>query len=191
MYLQIQNAYLYENFSVPLNIYNKPLEPCPNSKYETNGSWMSDRTCTEVGGGVHQICYKNIGTNANQFSKNTGQSDWSSERGNQNHCVCLGAWSLYKKKMDEQTIDSDGSSSRLKCDAIPKSVFDPKYIHSFSTWNNQQEELQIVNGVEGIVHDCFQNSKDDLEKKALIDNYCKLSKKVKALQNRPLFQSNC
>mgnify|MGYP003347491455 CR=1 FL=1 len=70
MYLQIQNAYLSENFSMPLNIYNEPLEKCPDHTYETNGSWMSDKTCSEIGGGVHQICYKSIGTNANQFSKN-------------------------------------------------------------------------------------------------------------------------
>jgi hypothetical protein len=191
MYLQIQNAYLSENFSMPLNIYNEPLEKCPDHAYETNGSWMSDKTCSEIAGGVHQICYKSIGTNSNQFSKNTGQSDWSSTRGNQNHCVCLGAWSLYKKKIDDKSINSDNSSLRLKCNAIPKTVFDPKYINSFSTWNNQEQKLQIINGVEGIIKECIQASNNNVEKKALIDNYCKLSKEVKALQNRPMFQSNC
>jgi len=33
------------------------------------GSWMSDGTCSETGGGVHQICIKNIANNATGFSK--------------------------------------------------------------------------------------------------------------------------
>ena len=191
MYLKLNNAYPRENFVVPRNIYNKPLEPCPDSNTEQNGSWMPDKTCTEPGGGVHQICYRNIGTNANQFSKNTGQPDWSTARGNQNHCVCLGAWSLYKKKLDEKIIDTDGSSSRLKCSAIPETIFDPAYVKSFSTWNNMELDQQIVNGVEGIVKECSRKARNASDKKSLMKKYCKLSKSVQALRNRPYYRSHC
>ena len=190
MYSKLKNAYSRENFAV--NIYNEPLQKCPDRATDTNGSWMSDKTCSEMGGGVHQICYRNIGTNANKFSKNTGQPDWSTKRGNENHCVCLGAWALYKKKLDDKTIASDGSSSRLKCSAIPNTIFDPSYVDSFSEWNNLEESLQIVNGVEGIVRECHRKAKKQSQKKALVDNYCKLAKKVPALRSkRSMYDSLC
>ena len=190
MYSKLKNAYFRENFA--LNIYNEPLQKCPDRATDTNGSWMQDKTCSEMGGGVHQICYRNIGTNANKFSKNTGQPDWSTKRGSQNHCVCLGAWALYKKKIDDNKITSDGSSSRLKCNAIPNTVFDNGYVDSFSKWNNLEESLQIVNGVEGIVHECYRKAKKESQKKALAENYCTLAKKIPALQSkRPMYDSLC
>ena len=59
----------------------------------SNGSWDQNRKCSELGGGVHQICVKKISKNAKGFSESTGQSNWSDKRGHNNHCVCLGAWS--------------------------------------------------------------------------------------------------
>ena len=97
-----------------------------------------------------------------------------------------------KKKLDDKTIASDGSSSRLKCSAIPNTVFDPVYVDSFSKWNNLEESLQIVNGVEGIVSECHRKAKKQSQKKALVDNYCKLAKKVPALRSkRSLYDSLC
>ena len=190
MYSKLKTAYSLENFA--LNIYNEPLQKCPDRATDTNGSWMSNKTCSEMGGGVHQICYRSIGTNSNKFSKNTGQPDWSTKRGNENHCVCLGAWALYKKKIDDNKITSDDSSSRLKCTAIPNTVFDPSYVDSFSKWNNLEESLQVVNGVEGIVSECHRKAKKQSQKKALADNYCKLAKKVQALRSkRPMYDSLC
>ena len=80
-----------------LNIYDEPLKKC-KMKSMMNGSWESEGKCSELGGGVHQICIKNISKNVKNFSKNTGQSNWSNERQDNNHCVCLGAWSLYNAK---------------------------------------------------------------------------------------------
>ena len=79
------------------NIYDEELKSC-GTENMSNGSWDSNKKCSETEGGVHQICIKNISKNAKNFSLETGQSNWSDERGNNNHCVCLGAWSLYNKK---------------------------------------------------------------------------------------------
>ena len=73
-----------------VNIYGEPLEECQSGE-RMGGSQMQDGTCSELGGGVHQICVKSIGKGRN-FSGTTGQSGWSAERGNKNHCACLGAW---------------------------------------------------------------------------------------------------
>ena len=86
----------YDNNEL-LNIYNEPLKKC-GLKGMSNGSWDSEGKCSELGGGVHQICIQNISKKTPKFSKKTGQSNWSDKRGNDNHCVCLGAWSLYNAK---------------------------------------------------------------------------------------------
>ena len=99
-----------------LNIYNKPLQPCGNQSM-SNGSWDSEGKCSELGGGVHQICIKDIANNTKNFSSSTGQSDWSDNRGTDNHCVCLGAWSLYNAK-------TGSTSNVLKCDAYVEVTFD-------------------------------------------------------------------
>ena len=174
-----------------LNIYNQTLSKCPDNPKERNGSWMKDRTCTEAGGGVHQICYRDIGKNANKFSVHTGQSDWSTQRGNENHCVCLGAWSLYKKKLDEGIIETDHSRSRLKCDAIPVSVFSPKYVGKFSKWNGNEKKGQIVNGIEGIVTECDTPSIDAGQRDSLYRNYCSFAKSVPQLRETPLYIEKC
>ena len=53
-----------------LNIYDEPLKKC-KMKSMMNGSWDSEGKCSELGGGVHQICIKNISKNVKNFSKNT------------------------------------------------------------------------------------------------------------------------
>ena len=41
------------------NIYNQQLQPCGNSNMEY-GSWDNNYKCSELDGGVHQICIKNM-----------------------------------------------------------------------------------------------------------------------------------
>ena len=108
-----------------LNLYNKKIEEC-GTKSMSNGSWDKNRQCSELDGGVHQICIKDISNNTDEFSLNTGQTDWSENRKDNNHCVCLGAWSLYvaKKKRQGKNIDKN----ILKCEAIPKISLSEKYI---------------------------------------------------------------
>lgn len=166
-----------------LNVYNEELKSCPdNSDSKIGGSWDENQKCSEIDGGVHQICYRDIGLKADKFSKNTGQSDWSTDRGTNNHCVCLGAWSLYESKTrnnDKQSNIAPPEKSRVKCEAIPNITLTNNYVKNFSSWNGLERDGQIKDGVEGLVKECIKDAKDDKEKiNHLINNYCKFADSV-------------
>ena len=61
------------------NIYNQQLQPCGNSNMEY-GSWDNNYKCSELDGGVHQICIKNMKKNVPDFSSKTSQSNWSNNK---------------------------------------------------------------------------------------------------------------
>lgn len=170
-----------------LNIYNNKLKPCGN-KIMSSGSWDNKKMCSEKDGGVHQICIKKISKNTPKFSSTTGQSNWSDKRENDNHCVCLGAWSLYNKKKHKKN-----KKNILKCDAIPKISLSDDYISKFSEgwnkWNGLELENQIVDGVENMVKICSNTTKKN--KKNLLKNYCNFSKNHKILNNTKFYKSNC
>ena len=167
-----------EKFNNLQNIYNEPLQPCKIGNM-SNGSWDNEGKCSELGGGVHQICIKDIANNTNNFSKNTGQSNWSENRGNDNHCVCLGAWSLYNSKSNDLN-----NNKILKCDAIPNVAFSNNYVSKFSNgwnkWNGLELENQIINGVESLFKNCYDSS--DPKSENLKQNYCNFAEKNKVLQ---------
>ena len=170
-----------------LNIYNEPLKPCGTPIMST-GSWDRNGLCSEKGGGVHQICVKNIAKNTKQFSLKTGQSDWSDQRGKDNHCVCLGAWSLYNA--NDKTIRN---KQVLKCSAIPKMSFSNTYVSKFSEgwnkWNGLELQNQIVDGVEALFINCY--NPNDKKSENLKKNYCDFAKKTKNLNNTKLFKRIC
>ena len=167
------------------NIYDEPLQKCGNENMQ-NGSWDYEKKCSEIDGGVHQICINNISSRAKKFSKITGQSDWSDYRRKDNHCVCLGAWSLYVAKKNGNI-----SKDVLKCDAIPKVSLSEKYVSKFgqgwSKWNGLEIDGQVKNGVEGLVINCYKGPKKDVLKK----NYCSFANKVSALKNSKLYEKLC
>jgi hypothetical protein len=101
------------------------------------GSWDSEYKCSEPNGGVHQICIERIAETTNKFSLNTGQTDWSTGRGADNHCVCLGAWSMYVARKNKNQISDDGQR-QLKCDAIPRIAMTKNYVKNFSKNENYQ-----------------------------------------------------
>ena len=182
----ILNYFKKENFTEPmLNIYNEPLKECGTPSM-TNGSWDSNRKCSELTGGVHQICIKNIAKNTKNFSKQTGQSNWSDKRGNNNHCVCLGAWSLYNTQNKPENV--------LKCDAIPKASLSINYVSKFSEgwnkWNGLELKDQIKNGVEALFKNCY-NTKNIKKSKNLKKNYCTFAKKVDILKKSNLYKNIC
>ena len=166
-----------------LNIYNESLEKCGDAR--DSGSWDSNGRCSELGGGVHQICIRNISKNTTGFSKKTGQSDWSDRRGDSNHCVCLGAWSLYNAKKKKY-------NKVLKCDAIPKNSLSQIYVNKFSEgwnkWNGIELNNQIIDGVESLFLNCY-NPKIKKSHK-LRKNYCDFAKQNKVLQTK-LFNKYC
>lgn len=178
-------AYNYEQFdNYMLNIYDEPLQPCGSSSM-THGSWDNEFKCSEENGGVHQICINNIANNAPQFSELTGQSNWSDKRGNDNHCVCLGAWSLYNTKHTKM-------GKKLNCDAIPKISLSNRYVSKFSEgwnkWNGNEIPDQIVFGVESLVSECDTG---DNKSKKLVKNYCNFAKNNSSLNKTLMYKSKC
>ena len=127
----------------------------------------------ERGGGVHQICIRNISKSTPNFPKTQVKSNWSNKRGTNNHCVCLGAWSLYnaQKKRTNNNV--------LKCSAIPKYALSEDYVSKFSEgwnkWNGYELDDQIKQGVESLINNCYKpdesgmktKSKENLRKKLL------------------------
>lgn len=182
-----------------LNIYNEPLQNCGDPSMNT-GSWDSEYKCSEKKGGVHQICINQIARNAKNFSYKTGQSKWSNMRGNDNHCVCLGAWSLYNAKNSKANSKSKKNNSHntpnrqvLKCDAIPKISLSDDYVSKFSQgwnkWNGYELDDQIVHGVNSMVNNCYYGN--DTKSKNLRNNYCSFGKNVKSLKNSKLYKKLC
>ena len=130
------------------NIYGEELEQCQvNKNINNRGSWDEDGFCSERGGGVHQICFK-VERETSDFSSETGQSDWSKDRVGKNHCMCLGAWALYKAK-------NKGNGRELVCDSIPDMALSIEYIDNWNTWNGNELPGQIVEGVDNLVQQCY------------------------------------
>ena len=181
-----------EDDSELLNIYDEPLQKC-GSKDMSNGSWDNDKKCSELDGGVHQICVNNIAKNLKNFSLETGQTDWSDNRKDNNHCVCLGAWSLYNAKLNKYKKKKLKGKRVLKCDAIPKVALSDKYVRKFSEgwnkWNGLELNNQIKDGVNSLVKECINTSEE--KSKALKKNYCKFAENISSLNKTNIYKDLC
>ena len=177
----------YSNTNL-LNIYDEPLQKCGLDGM-SSGSWDSNGLCSETGGGVHQICINDIAGNTDQFSKKTGQSNWSESRDGDNHCVCLGAWSLYNAK------GLNKNKKVLKCDAIPKISLSNNYVSKFSEgwnkWNGLELDDQIINGVESLVYNCYDKNSSDNKYMKLKKNYCNFAKNNNVLKQTDFYKNMC
>ncbi len=174
-----------------INIYDEPLEPCDEGNMG-NGSWDYNGKCSEIDGGVHQICFKKLGKNSNNFSLNTGQDNWSKNRNSNNHCLCLGAWSLYVSKKNKGIIDDD-NDDQLKCDAIPKVSLTKNYVNKFQgwdKWNGLELDGQTKDGVNELVNQCFKQG-NNKQKNKLIKNYCNFSNDIHELKNSGFYKKFC
>lgn len=171
-----------------LNIYDEPLVACGNENM-SSGSWDNEGKCSELGGAVHQICVRKIAKNTPGFSQITGQPNWSDKRGEDNHCVCLGAWSLYNAKLNTENKDKNV----LKCDAIPKNSLSKDYVSKFSEgwnkWNGLEFDNQILDGVDSLMKNCYKP--DSKKSKNLKKNYCKFASEIKSLQDSKTYKSLC
>jgi len=156
-----------------VNIYGEPLEECQPGE-RRGGSQMQDGTCSELGGGVHQICVKSIGKGRN-FSRTTGQSGWSAERGEKNHCACLGAWANYvaAAKRDGQSNDKT-----LNCKAIPSTALDKNYIKNWSKWNDVTINNQIHDGLDELYKQCSSRAPNENGKQFLERKYNLIKKEI-------------
>ena len=178
-----------------LNVYDEELQPCDEGGMG-RGSWDDEGKCSELGGGIHQICFKNIDNPKQKFSLNTGQSDWSSDRvKNSNHCLCLGAWSLFVSKNKNKTAKygSPELSNNLKCSAIPKVSLSKDYVGKFQgwdVWNGLEVNGQTKDGVEELFNQCYSQGNRS-QKESLKTNYCNFAKSVPNLKNSSLYRTYC
>lgn len=176
------------------NLYDEPLAVC-GSPAMSSGSWDADYRCSERGGGVHQICVRDIAGTAPGFSASTGQTAWSDERKGDNHCVCLGAWSLYKAKEKKKRAGGDATKTGvLKCDAIPKASLTDRYARRFAEgwtrWNGLEMSDQIKDGVEGLFVQCYDES-DPRRSSNLRRNFCGFARNHAVLRDGALYSSQC
>ena len=167
------------------NIYGDPLKPCQKYKDDISGSWDSGGYCSEKGGGVHQICF-DVNKKTKDFAKETGQSgNWSTERVGKGHCMCLGAWALYKAKQSKGKIKK--TQNELNCEAIPEMSLNNDYVSTWNTWNGNELPNQIVNGVNQIIHQCYPKG-TQLQKKFLKQKYLSLTKNKKAFHSTKIYK---
>ena len=163
-----------EHFTNLKNIYGDSLQPCQKITSDMSGSWDSQGLCSEKDGGVHQICF-NVTDDTSDFSLITGQSDWSKTRVDKNHCMCLGAWALYKAK-------NKGNENELVCEAIPEMALSSEYINNWNTWNGKEKNNQIINGVDSLVKQCYHKQSDKQKKQFLRNKYDKLRNSYKNIK---------
>lgn len=165
------------------NIYGGPLKKCRKYETDKNGSWDSEGFCSEKGGGVHQICF-DVNEDSQDFSENTGQSDWSKNRLGKNHCMCLGAWSLYKAKQNNELIDE--TYDELTCDAIPEISLNENYVQNWNTWNGNELDDQIIDGVNSLMEQCYKKG-NEKQKKFLQNKYNILTKSRTEFHNTDIY----
>lgn len=193
-----------------VNIYGSKLEKCrrESNSNDMYGSWDSNGYCSELESnrGIHQICLEvSDKKNTANFSNDTGQSNWSKEtRLNKNHCMCLGAYSLFKYRQEKEIVMFDkkqklkSTSGELNCKSIRKEALTPKYFNNWNSWNghekkaNEQGDNIIVSGVESLVNECSQkNDITNQEKENLINNYCNMAKDISILNNTEFYKKTC
>ena len=167
-----------------VNIFGEPLRKCRSEENssDTRGSWDSQGFCSELGGGVHQICFS-VDENTRDFARDTDQGgNWTIDRENKNHCMCIGAWALYKAKQAEGMINE--TYDELQCDAIPKVALTDTYLNTWATWNGNELSGQIIHGVNKLVEQCHEKAENDSHKSHLRDLYMDL------VNNHPEFVDN-
>jgi hypothetical protein len=174
----------WERFQSPMkNIYGEVLKPCRKFKSDMSGSWDDKGYCSELGGGVHQICF-DVNKQTQDFAKDTYQGvNWSKDRVGKNHCMCLGAWALYKARQSKKQIQQ--SRNELNCHAIPEVSLSSQYVSTWNSWNGNELPNQIVQGVNELVSQCYKKG-NQKQKKHLKQTYYKLAKAHNAFQKSTL-----
>jgi hypothetical protein len=152
-----------------MNIFGEPLQPCRRQKNDTGGSWDSAGFCNEPHGGVHQICAFFDDKNKNFAQKTYQPSNWSStDRLHKPHCICLGAYSLYNAR--------GNNNMPLDCHAIPATALDSRYVDKWSTWNGHELPHQIQHGVNALYKTCLAQATKEKQKKIMTQKYKNIQK---------------
>ena len=173
---------------VMINIYGQPLEPCLQPG-DSRGSGDSGGYCSEKGGGVHQICM-DVDSQSKNFARDTNQgTNWSLDREGRSHCMCLGAWSLYKQKQRDNLIDE--TSDELQCEAISQISLSDVYTNKWNTWNGHEKPDQIVEGINTMVSQCYDTKEINTQKEYLQSLYCDLVTDKPEFHTTSLYQQLC
>lgn len=168
------------------NIYGESLKQCRKYDEDAFGSWDEQGYCSEKGGGVHQICF-DVTKKTENFAKDTGQGkNWSKERVGKNHCMCLGAWALYKAKQDKNKLEK--TNDELNCEAIPEMSLSKDYIKTWNRWNGNELPKQITNGVNEMVKQCYEKG-NQKQKIYLKKKYMNMIKDVDDFKDKKLLLS--
>lgn len=188
-FVMCSSSKIIEPNNVLLNIYGEPLEPCQRYSDDFSGSWDNQGNCSETGGGVHQICFR-VNQDTQTFSTDTGQTGWSQSRitdeiRENNHCMCLGAWALYKAKQRKNIIDQ--TKDELVCESIMDVALSPSYIDNWNTWNGNELDDQLVDGVNALVDQCYTQGTES-QKKHITDLYNTLAEEYTNLKQTETYQ---
>ena len=126
-----------------------------------------------------------IDNSTKNFAKDTNQNNnWSIDRNNNNHCMCLGAWSLYKAKQNKNKIEK--TNNELICESIPEVSLSDKYVNKWNKWNGNELPNQIVDGVNSLYNQCYK--KGNLKQKKYLNNkYIKLTKNKKEFHSTDIY----
>mmetsp|Transcript_156284 Transcript_156284/g.291602 ORF Transcript_156284/g.291602 Transcript_156284/m.291602 type:complete len:229 (+) Transcript_156284:22-708(+) len=146
----------------PENLYGQPLIECDPSGYAA-GSSNAYGQCDEKTGGIHSLCVSDLPAD---FSEVTGQGTWTEDEAGKPWCVCIGAWSLYK---------AEGHTALAHCAAIPSFVLDKDYIDNWSTWNGNELDDQIVDGITELYDQCSAQAQDDIQLANFKSYYCRIA----------------
>ena len=156
------------------NLFGTPLEKCKLMNDDNSGSWDMDGYCSDrnYDTGVHQICLK-MNNERTDFSKDTYQSDWSRSREGNNHCVCVGAYSLWKSKQAKEGSTSDDD---VVCHAIPATAI-VKHFDAWKKWNGHEEKYDLDEtfriGMQSLYQQCEKQARDENEKTFLKNFFMK------------------
>lgn len=154
------------------NIFGTELIACRKSNsQDQRGSWDARGMCSDRGKmdpGVHQICFSVRGDTEN-FSEATYQSDWSRDRKDKHHCMCLGAYSLYKQRQKIGEIPE--TDNELKCHAIPETALSQKYLKNWAKWNGYEGEYKLhenyTHALQKLCNQCTEQANTESEASGL------------------------
>lgn len=172
------------------NIFGSNLKPCrrPTNREDQRGSWDPTGFCSDRGAadpGVHQICFS-IRDDTDNFSAATFQSDWSTERKDKRHCMCLGAYSLYKQRQKREEIPT--TDNELTCNAIPESALSEKYVRNWAKWNGHEKKYELsetyTHALDELCSQCDEQAASGEEREHL-KRLCGEMRKFKREPSRP------
>eukprot|EP00392_Amoebophrya_sp_AT5.2_P014986 g15168.t1 len=83
------------------------------------------------------------------------------------------------------------SHNMLKCNAIPETALENRYVGKWNRWNGHELPNQVVDGVEELVAQCLEQTNNEIERKHLLALYCSMASNEVSLKERPAYSEMC